>query len=685
VPLRLAFDVGGTFTDFVIEDVETGELAFGKSLTTHADLAGGVIEALGGLLDESRARPADLVEIVHATTVAANAIIERKGARTGLVTNEGFRDVLLIGREKRSETYDLKQAKPPPLVPRRLVATVAGRLDAAGLEVEPLDEDSVRRAAKRLLTERVESVAVSLLHSYADPRHEDRARALLRREGLDVTLSSEVSPRRGEYERTSTAVANAYVKPIVARYLAQIGRAFAGRGVGARLFVMQSNGGVSTPELVTEQPVRIVESGPAAGVLMAAEAARRCGFGDLITLDMGGTTAKVGTVHGGQPATTDSFEIAGTGRRGAGLPLNIPVVELLEIGAGGGSIARTRLGTVEVGPASAGSDPGPVCYGRGGAQVTVTDANLVLGYLDPAYFLGGRMRLDAEAARAALRRQIGEPLGLAPGEDAWGVHAVAGAGMERAMRIMSIERGRDPRRYSLIAFGGAGPLHAARLARGLAIPRVLVPVGAGVGSAIGLLGAEMRFDLTQSRLLPLTEEAGPQIVEAYRDLRRRAIRQFRLEEASGLVWSHMAWIRYRGQGHEIAVPLPTEGTPSRLLEAALDGFDDAYRRAYGYSQPGSPTEAVHWGVTVRLPSPRRRAGGYAAAEGRALKGTRPTWFPEAGGYTDCAVWDRYRLRPGARLEGPAVVEERESTTVVPPGDTATVDEHGTLVIETAAP
>jgi N-methylhydantoinase A len=648
------------------------------------------VAGLTPLLERRGVTEAAVRDLVHATTIGANAVLERRGARTALVTTEGFRDVAILGRQKRYETYDLSIDKPAPLVRRRHVVELAERVGPDGAVELPLEESGLAATVERLAEiDGLEAVAVCLLHAYANGAHERRLAEALARALPDVhvSISSEVSPRRGEYERTSTTLADAYIKPIVARYLHRLRAELDARGFRGRFFVMQSNGGLSTPELAAEQPIRIVESGPTAGVLMAAGVAQRSGREDVLTFDMGGTTAKLGAVEGGAPATTDAFEIDVVNfRRGSGLPLTIPVTELLEIGAGGGSVARVAMGTIAVGPESAGSDPGPVCYGRGGDRATVTDANLVLGYLDPGFFLGGEMALDGDAAAHAVEEQVAAPLDLDRGRAAWGVHRVANAAMERALRIVSIERGRDPRRFALVAFGGAGPLHAARLARALAIPTVLVPPGAGVGSALGLLAAPLRFDLTVTRPLVVDGDAGPVVVRQLAELRTLLAERSRVAPDAEPRFAHALTMRYRGQGHELRVALPPDLRPETAGQTAAEAFAGAYRRTYGYVQDGAGVEIMDWSVTAHLPTdqePHPRPGAPApgsASEGRARKGERLAYFPETGGYTPCPVWDRYRLAPGAGVSGPAIVEERESTTVVPPGDELRVEGDGNLCI-----
>ena len=557
--LRLSVDTGGTFTDFVLRDEASGASWFAKTLSTPSDPARATLEGIDRLASVRPFRLADVGEILIATTVATNAILERKGGRTALVTTRGFRDVLIMGRSKRFDTYDLWLDKPRPLVPRRAIHEVDERIGPDGEVLAPLDPDSVAAVAERLAADGVESVAVSLLHAYANPAHERAAGAVLaerlggppRNRTVSLSLSSDVSPRRREYERTSTVVANAYVKPIVGRFLAELEAAFASLGFSGELRVMQSNGGLTTPALAREYPVNIVESGPAAGVLACRATGARERLSHVITFDMGGTTAKVGVIDGGEPAITSTFEVDGVNlRKWSGLPLDIPAVELVEIGAGGGSIASTRLGLVAVGPESAGAEPGPVCYGRGGGRATLTDANLVLGYLDPESFAGGQIRIDRGAAERATREQIGAPLGLDLAAAAWGVHRIANANMERALRSMSIERGRDPRDYALVAFGGAGPLHACELARALGIPRVIVPRGAGVASAIGLLEAERNLTVSLTRTIGLDgPEAASELAGLFAGLETRARELIGVSSGDRpIAWQRHAHLRYAGQG-----------------------------------------------------------------------------------------------------------------------------------------
>lgn len=681
---RIAFDIGGTFTDCVLHDSESGRVLTLKAPSTPGDPARAVLEGLEALLAQAGIEVGALAAVRHATTVATNAVIERKGAKTALIATNGFRDVLIIGRQKRYETYDLYLDKPTPLVPRRCIFEVAERTGFDGAVIEPLDEASADAAVAAASAAGVESVAVALLHSYANAAHEqavaERFRALA--PTLPVSLSSEVSPKFREYERTSTAVVNAYVRPVVEQYLARLQWALAERGVARELFIMQSNGGLVSPALARRFPVRILESGPAAGVLMAALIGQRLGAEHVVTFDMGGTTAKLGAVDGGTPAIAQSFEVDHVGfRAGSGLPVSLPAVELLEIGAGGGSIAGLEMGMITVGPESAGAEPGPLCYGRGGTRPTVTDANVVLGYIDPDYFNGGAMRLDLQAAWHGLDREVAQPLGLEVGEAAWGVHLVATNNMEHALRLVSVERGRDPRRYALIAFGGAGPLHAARLARAVGVPRVIVPAAAGVGSAIGLLWAEPRIDVSTTRVLRLEATADAAIAELYAGLEARARDELALlggdEEPR---WSRYAAMRFAGQGFEVLVDLP-EGVPGRGYAAACDAaFREAYHRKYRYRDDGAAVEAVDWTLVARLPRPD--VGDWRPIrDEKHREGRRPAWLPERGGYAEVQVLNRAALAAHGPKAGPLIVEDPDATALVPPGDLASVDREGNLLIE----
>ncbi len=686
--LQLAFDIGGTFTDFALCDTDTGRVEVWKVLTTPSEPARAVIDSLTGRIDADTLAANKVAGVLHATTIATNAIIERKGSRTALITTAGFRDVLIIGRQKRYDTNNLHLDKPASLIERADIFEVPERVAADGSVIAPLDVAAAHDVVARVRDGGYRSVAVAFLHAYANASHEQAMAEILGALVPDVamTLSSALSPKFREYERTSTAVANAYVKPLVTSYVAALQGALGRLGIDAELAIMQSNGGLMSAELARASPIRIVESGPAAGVLMAAEVGREEGFAHVMSFDMGGTTTKLGAIDDGVPAVTPTFEVDTVNyRQGSGLPLNVMAIELLEIGAGGGSLARTKMGMIAVGPDSAGADPGPLCYGRGGSGATITDANLVLGYLNPDYFNGGAMRLDAGVAADGIAREVAAPLGLSLHEAAWGIHSVANANMERAMRVVSIERGRDPRRYALVAFGGAGPLHAARLARALSVPRVIVPRGAGVGSALGLLVAEHKIDIGLTRVVRLDGSAHDAIAAIFAELEARVIADARRMQRDGeIMLRRSASMHHVGQGYEIRVDLPDGPVGAGFEAAARDAFYARYKQEYGYIDTESALEVTDWYVVAAIAGSRAGSAlrlDSTARGAAAVIGMRRAWFPESGGMADCAVIDRYALQPGAHFVGPALVEERESTTVVLPGDAMRLSGAGNLIIE----
>jgi len=686
MPYRVGFDVGGTFTDFVLQS-PTGELTTAKRLTTYPDPSAACLAGL----DELTATVGwdEIAQVVHGTTLGSNIVIERKARGVGLLTTRGFRDVLIIGREKRYQVYDLQIEKPAPLIPRRLIGEVTERVLADGSVRTPLDEDDARRAVRELAARGVTTLAVCFLHSYRNPVHEKRVAELVAEEapGMVVTLSHEVSPTFREYERTSTTVVNAYVMTALRDYLRGLGSALKERGYRGRLFVMQSSGGIATAEAMERYPVRMIESGPAAGALMAAGYGELTGHRDLIAFDMGGTTAKLALVENGRPGTTTAFELHRVNNApGSGLPMNIQAIDLVEIGAGGGSIARASLGVIAVGPESASSTPGPVCYGRGGAEPTVTDANVALGYLNPDYFAGGTMKLDGAGASRAIADRVARPLGLSVEEAAWGIHQIVTTNMELATRVVSIERGRDPRALTLVAFGGSGPVHGCRLAQALGVPRVIMPAAAGVTAAIGLLAAEVRFDVARTYVRRLDAVDVGFVSEMYDDMVRQAAEVVRESVVDGdIVVARSADARYVGQGYELTVPVPAGVLDAAALAGVRRSFDEIYAARYGYANPSEPVEIVTWklsatGQTSPVRLRRARHDSEATNEASARKPDRRAWFPETDGWTDTPVYDRYRLAPGHRLGGPAIVEERESTTVLPPGVMATVDDYASLIV-----
>ncbi len=679
---RLGVDIGGTFTDVALELGERRWSA--KILTTPEAPERAVIEVIRRVLGEASLAPSDLSIIIHGTTLATNALIERKGAKTALLTTEGFRDTIEIRHENRFEQYDVNIDLPPPLVPRRLRFPVGERIDAKGRVLVPLDEAGVAALAETLAVQGVEAVAVGFLHSFTNPAHERRAGAILAQHlpSVPITLSSDVSPEMREYERFSTACANAYVQPLIGRYIANLEALLAREGFLCPLFLMLSGGGLTSAETAIRFPVRLVESGPAGGAIFAAEIARQCGLDKVLSYDMGGTTAKICLIDELKPQSSRAFEVARVYRfkKGSGLPLRIPVIEMVEIGAGGGSIARVdALKRITVGPDSAGADPGPACYSRGGEAPTVTDADLVLGRIDPTGFSGGRMALDHAAATAALRRDVAEPLGLALELAALGVSEIVDENMANAARVHAIESGKDARGRTLVAFGGAAPLHAARLAEKLGLDRVLVPANAGVGSAVGFLRAPIAYEIVRSALQRLDEfdaDAANALMSGMRAEAEAIVR--RGATTAALTETRSAFMRYRGQGHEIAVPLPVRpyrGDDAAILRAA---FEDAYRRLYQRVIPGIEVEVLSWVLLLSAPPPAEAAAlpllppAYTAAPARE----RPVFDPELGEFITVAIHERRDLNPGAQIPGPAVIVEDETSTVVTHLFTASVDQFG---------
>jgi N-methylhydantoinase A len=686
---RAGIDIGGTFTDLVLIDDASGERAIGKVLTTPDDPSEAVEQGLRGLLEREDVDASQLKTIIHGTTLVTNALIERRGTATALLTTEGFRDAVAIGTEHRYDMYDIFLEKPEPLVPRSLRYGVRERVLDDGSVLRDLDEEQVRAIAGELLELGIGAVAVSFLHGYRNPVHEQRVAEILAEEapGVTVSLSSEVSPEIREYERTSTTIANVYVRPLVERYLQRLEERLCRLGFDGSYYVMLSNGGTASVETACRFPVRLLESGPAAGALAAAFYGEEAGFSDVLSFDMGGTTAKACLIDGGEPQTSTDFEVARVYRfkKGSGLPVKTSVIEMIEIGAGGGSIARVGpLGLPKIGPESAGADPGPACYGRGGEEPTVTDADLLLGYLDPDFFLGGRMHLDYRAAEKALRK-ISDALGVDPVKAAWGVHQVVDENMANAARVHAVERGKDPRKYLLLAFGGAGPVHAHRVARALGVPGFVAPLGAGTASAFGFLCAPLSFDLARSlygRLDELDWDAANAALAEMEEEGRELLRASQVADEDVLV-RRLGEMRYVGQGHEVGVKLP-EGTLGPDDVGGISaGYRDEYRRLYGREGPDVPLEAITWRVEVSAPRPeilQEETGGDPRALDEARKGKREIYLPEKDGFAAVPVYDRYRLDPGAAFDGPAVVEERESTVIVGPDSRAEVDEWRNLIV-----
>jgi N-methylhydantoinase A len=688
--LRVGVDIGGTFTDLAILD-DTGIVAVGKALTTHGEPAAAVEDVLRRSLRDHSLDPADITAVVHGTTLVTNALVERRGSPTALLTTEGFRDVVEMGREHRYELYDLELELPRPLVPRHLRFGVAERILADGTVETPLDTATVKQLATELDSAGIAAVAVCFLHSHTNPVHEQQAREAIvaAAPGLRVALSSEVNPEIREYERGSTTLASAYVQGLVESYLEDLRGRMRGLGVRVDPLIMLSHGGVAALEVAARFPIRMLESGPAGGALGAVAFGRTASRPGQLAFDMGGTTAKLCVIEEHRPLITHTFEVDRVYRLhpGSGLPVRAPVIDMIEIGTGGGSLARVdRLGLVTVGPASAGSEPGPVCYGRGGTRVTVTDADLVLGYLDPDRFLGGAMRLDADAAAEALTEQIAGPLGIGLAEAAWGIHATANETMANAARVHAIERGQDPTRLPLFASGGNGPLHGPGVAHAHGAPTVVVPPAAGVLSALGFLSAPMSIDVVRSRHAELTPLEPATARALFDEMEREATAWLTTSgvPAEDVVHEYTLEMRFVGQGNEIEVAVPRPGP--RWRDDLADAFARQYRRQFGTVTPsGVDVEILTWRVTSRGPDPRARPRLESRRDDAgALLGHRDVYFPRAGGYVSTAVYDRYRLSCGSRLAGPALVQERESTLVLPPGARCTVAGDSSMVVDLAA-
>jgi len=684
-PLSLGIDIGGTFTDLVIHDPANGRAVIWKESTTPDDPARGAILGTRKVLAKAGARPEQIGRVVHATTLFTNALIERKGAKTGLLTTAGFRDVLEIGRERKYELYDLFIEMPRPLVPRPWRREAKERLAPDGSIEIALDVDAALAEVAALVKDGVESLAICFLHAYANAAHERAIGAAVaeRFQNLSISLSSDVAPEIREYLRASTTVANAYIRPLAEIYLERLEQALRAEGIPGGLFLMLSNGGLTHVSEAKRAPVQLLESGPAAGALAGAWFGRNAGLDRVLAFDMGGTTAKLALVDDGEPLVAYGFEAAREKRflRGSGLPIQIATVELIEIGAGGGSIARkSELGTLSVGPESSGAQPGPACYGRGGTDATVTDADLTLGYLNADFFLGGAMKIDGAATKTAFGKLAGA-LGVEPDRAAFGVHDVVNENMAGAARVAIAERGRIPSEYALLATGGAGPVHAWHVARKLGVKRVVCPPGAGAGSTIGMLMAPARVDRVSSFTQPLTGADFSVAGRIFAELEKEALDVLRLTGADIGARSigRLADMRYIGQGSEIIVRLPEP-----LAEAGVRAeFEAAYKALFARTPPGAAVQFVALRLSVSAPMPG--SGGELLlprhASTKAHKGMRPVFFPDQNKTLQTKVWDRYALAPGMTIEGPAVFEEDESTFIVGPGATARLLADGSILAE----
>ncbi len=685
---RLAVDIGGTFTDLCLE--QGGKLTSVKVLTTPRAPEEGVLTGVGEIIKLSGLKPADLGLIIHGTTLATNAIIERKGAKTALIVTEGFRDSIEIAFEHRFEQYDIFMMKPPPLVPRDLRFGVPERMDGRGNVLIPLDEAAVKALAPKLKAAGIEAVAIGYMHAYLDGKHERRTRELLLEAmpGLSVTLSSEVSPEIREYERWSTAVANAYVQPVMDRYLGRLDSALRQKGFNCPLFLITSGGGLAALETARKFPIRLVESGPAGGAILAASLAKQCGLDKVLSFDMGGTTAKICLIDNGEPQHSRTFEVARQYRflKGSGLPLRIPVIEMVEIGAGGGSIAHVdSLSRINVGPESAGAEPGPASYGRGGTEPTVTDADVVLGRIDPGYFAGGTIKLSPDKAGGAVDKAVGTPLGLKRLDGAFGISEIVEENMANAARVHAVERGKELQNRTMIAFGGAAPIHAARLAEKLGINRVLVPSGAGVGSAVGFLMAPVAYEVVRSRYVQLdADKFDPAFVnKLFAEMRAEAEAVVKAgAPLAKLVETRTADMRYRGQGHEITVDLPPGEFTAASREKLIKLYEDGYAGTFGRTIPGLSVEIMNW--TLRLAAeqpPMKKAPAQPADQPVKARGNRTMYDPADQDMKNVPVYHRDDLVVGSFVPGPAIIAEDETTTIVPTSFAARLSPIGALLLE----
>jgi N-methylhydantoinase A len=684
----LGIDIGGTFTDIVIYDTSTGRQASHKELTTHGEPARGVMTGIERLLARHAIAPAGIERVVHATTLFTNALIERKGAKTGLLTTRGFRDTLEIGRERKYELYDIKIIKPAPLVPRHLRLEITERMTVDGRIHTALDESNVLAAATRLVEEDVESLAIVFLHSYINPAHEQRCLEIIARRfpRLAVSASIDIAPEIREYERTSTTVINAYIKPLAERYLSSLSDQIATRGILAPLLLMLSNGGLTGLAEAKRAPVQLLESGPAAGALVAAHLGAADGGAHVLAFDMGGTTAKLSVVDDGKPTVAYHFEAAREKRfiEGSGMPVRISTLELIEIGAGGGSIAHLdEIGLLKVGPRSAGSEPGPAGYGRGGTLPTVTDADFLLGYLNPDYFAGGTIRIDRQAIDRALGT-LAQEAGLPVIDLAWGIHDVVNENMANAARVHIAEHGKDPRRYTLLSTGGAGPVHAYYVAKKLGLSRLIAPRGAGVASALGLLIAPARIDRVATVAREMDAIDWPELETTFQRLEADA-RSVLTGTQFGQTLPRivrLADIRYVGQASELVVELPAGPYTAAFRAALTQAFQRCYMASFARTPPAPQVEIINVRVsaTVDVEGSALALMTPPPIAGSAIKGQRPVYFPEYRSHRDTTVYDRATMAAGTQIQGPAIIEEPESTLVVGPGGSCAVLPSGNIIV-----
>ena len=687
---RLGCDIGGTFTDFVLVNDATGEFQINKCLTTPGDPSDAVEAGIREMLERKPGFMPQIEEIIHGTTLVINAIIERKGAKTGLITTRGFRDVLELGRELRYDAYDIFAEYPLPLVPRSLRCEVTERVSSDGRVIAELDGPQVQKVLSELLDMGIESVAVCLINSYENPIHEKMIKDIVEQEAPELSLSTsfEVLPQIREYERTCTTVTNAYVKPITANYLAKLSSRLESLGFKGKLFIMLSSGGITSVETARQFPVRIIESGPTAAVIASQHYGRMFEIKDMFCFDMGGTTAKSCLIQKGQAGLVSTFEVGRVQRfkKGSGLPIQVPVVDLMEIGAGGGSIAKmSKMDLLQVGPESAGADPGPACYDLGGENPTVTDADLILGYLDPDFFLGGTMPLDKSASEKAIQAKVADPLGTSPVEAAFGIHDLINETMAAAAKTHIAEKGGNPNLVTISAFGGAGPVHAYGLAKKIGAPRILVPPLAGVGSALGFFTAPVAFDLTRSHRVSLDDADFLEVERLFNKLEDEGaaiLQQTGKDEE--IIFERTLMMRFVGQGAETDLFIEPRPFVQWEKSQIRSRFDDAYQNLYGRTYPDTPVEFVTFKVRASLPKrefripPLRQSTGELAD---CIKGERPAFSLISKEYIPFTVYDRFALFPGAIVGGPAIIEEKESTIVIGEDAKARVDEYGFVWID----
>ena len=685
--LKLAADIGGTFTDIVLE--QGTKRWSGKVLTTTQAPELGVLEGIKLILTDAKMSAKQISVFIHGTTLATNSLIERKGAKTAFITTEGFRDVIEQGYEKRFDHYDLMIESAKPLVDRHLRLTIKERLAVDGDVLIPLDEAHIPELAKTIRDENVGAVAIGLLHAYAHPKHEQRIAEILKQllpANITVCLSSEVAPEIREYERFSTTVANAYVRPLMAGYLKRLQMALGEMGLHAPLYLMMSGGGLTTLETASRFPIRLVESGPAGGAILASRIAQSCKLPEVLSFDMGGTTAKICLLSNAEPARAHRFEIARAYKdmKGSGIPVRIPVIEMVEIGAGGGSIARVdKLGRLTVGPDSAGSTPGPVCYGRGGIMPTVTDANVNLGKIDPAFFAGGKVRLDEAAAAAAFKTHIGDKTNLKDFWPAAGVAEIVEENMANTARVHAIERGKDIAKCTMVAFGGGAPLHACRLAEKVGITKIIVPGGAGVGSAIGFLQAPVAYEITKSFAVNLDNFDASHVNALIKQMTHDAEAVVKPALKNETPFIHIvADCRYVGQGHEIQVTIPIR-TLTKADGAKLKAvFEKTYANIYGLTIPNQQAEAITWSLTCssRAGKPALERAAPKCAAIKPLR-TRKIYDAALGKLTNAPIYWRFDLKPGMSLKGPAIIAEHETSTIVGANFSAKINSLGYIVME----